>query len=159
MNFNLRNPDMLKMKCWNIGFFVGNDYKSRDLSPQCFKSRDKSDFENRSRPRVTYFGIQGLNVKACHPSPYRLAQGLIIPVQCAILPDIPDFNRFSGQDQKISRTLVTLAPCKHDRDWTFVYFFITLVKLTTMKGWTLSILEVKGQGHNGHIMINTHVWK
>ena len=37
---------MLKMECWNIGFFIENDNKSRDLSPRCFLSRDRSDFEN-----------------------------------------------------------------------------------------------------------------
>ena len=45
-NLNLRDPDMLTMDCWKIRFFIGNDDESRDLSPQCFKSRDRSDFEN-----------------------------------------------------------------------------------------------------------------
>ena len=35
---------VLKMECWNIGFFVENENKSRDLSPQCFQSIDQ--FEN-----------------------------------------------------------------------------------------------------------------
>ena len=47
MNLNLRNPDMLKIECLNIRFFVGNEDESRDLSPQCFRSRDQFDFENR----------------------------------------------------------------------------------------------------------------
>ena len=46
MNLNLRNPDMLKMKCFKIIFFVGNDDKSIDLYPQCFRSRHQSNFEN-----------------------------------------------------------------------------------------------------------------
>ena len=29
-----------------IGFFIGNEDKSRDLSPLSFKSRDRSDFKN-----------------------------------------------------------------------------------------------------------------
>ena len=43
MIFNLRNPE-----CWNIGFFVGNNDKFRDLYPWCFKSRDQSDCENKT---------------------------------------------------------------------------------------------------------------
>ena len=35
---------------WNIGFFVWNEDKSRDLSPRCFKSSDRSDVENSFPP-------------------------------------------------------------------------------------------------------------
>ena len=37
---------MLTMDCWKIRFFLGNEDKSKDLSPRCFKSRDRSDFKN-----------------------------------------------------------------------------------------------------------------
>ena len=47
MNLNLRNPDMLKMECRNIGIYVGNDDESRELSLRCFKSRDQSNFQNK----------------------------------------------------------------------------------------------------------------
>ena len=51
MTLNLRKPvKMLKTECWNIGLFVGNDDKSRDISPHWFKSRDQSDFENAYIP-------------------------------------------------------------------------------------------------------------
>ena len=45
-NLNLLDPNRLTMDSWKIGFFIRNDDKSRDLSPRCFKSRDRSDFEN-----------------------------------------------------------------------------------------------------------------
>ena len=34
----LRDPDMLTMDFWKIGFFIGNDDKCRDLSLQYFKA-------------------------------------------------------------------------------------------------------------------------
>ena len=30
-NLNLRDPEMLTMDCWKMGFFIGNDDKSRDI--------------------------------------------------------------------------------------------------------------------------------
>ena len=48
-NLNSRDPDILTMDSWKIGLFIGNADKSRDLSPWCFESRDRSDFENEKQ--------------------------------------------------------------------------------------------------------------
>ena len=42
------------------------------------------------------------------------------------------------------------GPCEHNRDYTVACFFVKLGR-HVMRGRTLLILEVKGQGHNGHI--------
>ena len=44
--FELEESLYIKKGCSNIGFFVGNDDKSRDLSPRYFKKRDQYDLEN-----------------------------------------------------------------------------------------------------------------
>ena len=62
-----------------------------------------------------------------------------------------------------------IGDCEHDRDYTVACFFVKhgthvnhdermnpLSKLADMlaivRGWTLLILEVKGKGHNWHIL-------
>ena len=60
-NLNVRDPNMLTMNGWKIVFFIGNDNKSRDLSPRSFKSRDWFDFENSG----TYIGITLSGVCPC----------------------------------------------------------------------------------------------
>ena len=57
-----------------------------------------------------------------------------------------------GRDMLWFRLLVcvyvTPEPCEQDRDYAVVCFLADI--LIIMRGQTVLILEVKGQGHNGH---------